>query len=94
MTTPVQVSQSQKIAMNTPVTVTGSDRFTVAFIMPSEYSLETLPLPKDNNIHFTLIPAHTMAVIRFFGLFPAKSNQQKQAEPKPMARGRKIGDGR
>jgi len=69
MTTPVQVSQSQKIAMTTPVTVTGSDKFTVAFIMPSEYTIETLPLPKDNNIHFNLIPAHTMAAIRFSGYF-------------------------
>jgi effector-binding domain-containing protein len=69
MTTPVQVSQSEKIAMTTPVIVTGKDSFTVAFIMPAEYTLETLPLPKDNNIHFTLIPGHTMAAIRFSGYF-------------------------
>jgi hypothetical protein len=69
MTTPVQVSQSRKIAMTTPVTVTGNDRFTVAFIMPSEYSLDTLPLPKDNMIHFNPIPVHQMAAIRFSGYF-------------------------
>jgi hypothetical protein len=69
MTTPVQVSQSQKIAMTTPVTVTGDGIFTVAFIMPSEYTLESLPLPKDNSIHFKPIPAHRMAAIRFSGYF-------------------------
>ena len=69
MTTPVQASQSKKIAMTTPVTVTGNDSFSVAFIMPSEYTLETLPLPKDNNIHFSSIPAHQMAAIRFSGYF-------------------------
>jgi hypothetical protein len=69
MTTPVQASQSQKIAMTTPVTVTGDDNFTVAFIMPSEYTLETLPIPKDSRIHFTLIPTHQMAAIRFSGYF-------------------------
>jgi hypothetical protein len=69
MTTPVKVSQSQKIAMTTPVTVTGNGQFTVAFIMPAEYTLETLPLPKDGNIHFTLVPAHQMAAIRFSGYF-------------------------
>jgi len=69
MTTPVQVSQSQKIAMTTPVTVTGDGTYSVAFIMPSEYTLETLPLPKDNNIHFTSIPGHQMAAIRFSGYF-------------------------
>jgi effector-binding domain-containing protein len=69
MTTPVQASKSQKIAMTTPVTVTGNDSFTIAFIMPSEYTLETLPLPKDKSIHFTPIPAHQMAAIRFSGYF-------------------------
>ena len=69
MTTPVQVSQPQKIAMTTPVTVTGNDRFTVAFIMPSEYTLETLPLPKDSNIHINPVPARQMAAIRFNGYF-------------------------
>jgi hypothetical protein len=69
MTTPVQVSQSEKIAMTTPVTVTGNGQFTVAFIMPAEYTLETLPLPKDGSIHFTPIPAHQMAAIRFSGYF-------------------------
>lgn len=79
MTAPVQVSQSQKIAMTTPVTVTGDDRFTVAFIMPSGYTLETLPTPKDNNIHFTLIAPHTMAAIRFSGYFQSDTiNKNKQ----------------
>jgi hypothetical protein len=69
MTTPVQVSQSQKIAMTTPVTITGNGRFTVAFIMPAEFTLDTLPLPKDNTIHFNPCPMHQMAAIRFSGYF-------------------------
>lgn len=69
MTAPVQAYQSEKIAMTTPVTVTGENEFTVAFIMPSEYTLESLPQPKDNRIQFNLIPAHQMAAIRFFGYF-------------------------
>lgn len=79
MTTPVKVSQSQKIAMTTPVTVTGNGQFTVAFIMPAEYTLETLPLPKDGNIHFTLVPAHQMAAIRFSGYFQQNTiNKNKE----------------
>jgi len=79
MTSPVQVSKSQKIAMTTPVTVTGNDRFTVAFVMPSEYSLDTLPLPKDGSIHFNPIPDHTMAAIRFSGYFQQKTiNKNKE----------------
>jgi hypothetical protein len=80
MTTPVKVSsQSQKIAMTTPVIVTGNGQFTVAFIMPAEYTLETLPLPKDGNIHFTLVPAHQMAAIRFSGYFQQNTiNKNKE----------------
>lgn len=69
MTAPVQASRSEKIAMTTPVTVTGTNRFTVAFIMPSEYTLETLPFPNDTRIRFKAIPTHQMAAIRFSGYF-------------------------
>jgi len=69
MTTPVQASRSEKIAMTTPVTVTGESSFTVAFIMPSGYTLETLPKPKDSRVHFKILPARTLAAIRFSGFF-------------------------
>lgn len=69
MTTPVQASRSEKIAMTTPVTVTGASSITVAFIMPSAYTLETLPQPKDSRVQFKLLPARTMAAIRFSGFF-------------------------
>ncbi len=69
MTAPVQATQSEKIAMTTPVTVSGDSSFSVAFIMPAEYTLETLPQPKDNRVHFTEIPARSMAAIRFSGYF-------------------------
>lgn len=69
MTSPVHATQSQRIAMTTPVTVTGKDAFQVSFIMPAEYTLETLPIPNDDRIHIALIPAHQMAAIRFSGYF-------------------------
>ena len=69
MTSPVQASQSEKIAMTTPVTISGESRFTVAFIMPSAYTLETLPQPKDNRVRFKLIPDRSLAAIRFSGYF-------------------------
>ena len=79
MTTPVKVNQSRKIAMTTPVTVTGRDSFVVSFIMPAEFTLQTLPVPNDPQVQFKEIPAHTMAVIRFSGYFPlAKIESSKQ----------------
>jgi hypothetical protein len=67
MTAPVQASQ--KIAMTTPVVVSGDGTFRVAFIMPSAFTLETLPVPNDNRIHFVSLPEHQTAVVRFSGFF-------------------------
>ena len=79
MTTPVQASQSERIAMTTPVTVTAGPNFTVAFIMPSAYTLETLPEPKDSRIRFRLIPARSVVAVRFSGYFQqGMINRQKE----------------
>lgn len=69
MTAPVQVSSSQKITMTKPVTISGEGNYTVAFIMPSEYSLETLPKPNDAAIRFVRIESHTVAATRFSGFY-------------------------
>ena len=78
MTSPVQASQSEKIAMTKPVTVTGESSFTVAFIMPSAYTLETLPQPKDNRVRFRMIPARSLAAIRFSGFFRQDTIQKNK----------------
>jgi len=78
MTTPVQASQSEKIAMTTPVTVTGASSYTVAFIMPAEYTLETLPQPKDTRVHFMRLPARSLAAIRFSGFFRQDTIQKNK----------------
>jgi len=78
MTTPVQISRSEKIAMTPPVTVTGESSFSVAFIMPSAYTLETLPQPGDERVHFHQIPARIMAAIRFSGFFRQETIQQNK----------------
>lgn len=69
MTSSVQVSNAEKIAMTKPVTISGDKSFTVAFIMPSKYTLETLPRPKHPGIRFTLVDAPIMAAVRFSGYF-------------------------
>lgn len=69
MTTPVTQAPSEKIAMTTPVTQVESDQgWTVQFMMPSEYTLDTLPKPKDNRIRFVTTDPVRMAVLRFSGI--------------------------
>ena len=79
MTTPVQASPVEKIAMTTPVTVTMSGEYVVAFIMPAAYTMDTLPLPNDQRIRFSAIPEHSAAAIRFNGYFnKAKIEKNKE----------------
>lgn len=73
MTAPVQASQ--RIAMTTPVTVSGQGTFRVAFIMPSAFTMETLPIPNDSRIRFEFFPEHQMAAIRFSGYFQQETIQ-------------------
>lgn len=78
MTSPVQVSQSQKIAMTKPVTISGDGNYIVAFIMPSEFTMDTLPKPKNEAVQFSSLPSQTIAVVRYSGYFQGtKINKAK-----------------
>jgi hypothetical protein len=81
MTAPVIQSRSEKIAMTSPVTQERSDGETwrVAFVMPPEWSMETLPQPNDARIELRQLPARRMAAIRFSG-GPSEKRFQKKAK--------------
>lgn len=71
MTAPViseRVDQSEKIAMTAPVLTeeTAIDTWRTRFVMPSKYTLETLPTP-PSDISLSEIPERQMAAIRFSG---------------------------
>ncbi len=71
MTAPVtQSAKSEKIAMTAPVTQesVGANRWTVAFTMPSKYTVKTLPKPVDTRIAIREVPARRMAVVTFSGV--------------------------
>lgn len=59
--------KDEKIAMTSPVTMSMEDSMTMMFMVPSKYSVEDLPKPKDGNIEFKKIPARKMAAITFGG---------------------------
>lgn len=83
MTTPVTQVRSQKIDMTTPVTQTAAgpdDLWTISFIMPPEWTMETLPVPNDQRVELNVVPPRTMAAIRFNGTAPPRVQNAKQAE--------------
>jgi len=80
MTAPVAIEgSSERIEMTAPVTVEGGDEYTVSFVMPRRYDLDTLPKPNDSRITFSKTHLGTVAVIRFSGFFSA-SNISKGIE--------------
>lgn len=69
MTAPVsQEARGEKIAMTAPV---GQQKaktgWAVSFMMPSNYTLKTLPAPTDPTLTVREIPARRMAAVRYSG---------------------------
>lgn len=68
MTAPVEQQQQQTIAMTAPVTQQAEgSKWTVRFIMPKSWTLETLPTPNDQRVSLKPIEARSMAVLQFSG---------------------------
>ena len=62
--------EGQQIAMTAPVTQESGDSgqtWTVRFMMPADYSLDSLPDPKSENVSLLKVPAARRAAIRFSG---------------------------
>jgi hypothetical protein len=81
MTAPVTVEekspQSAKIAMTAPVGIEAkAGKWTVSFVMPSEYTMESIPKPINPLVQLRQIPAVKKAVISFTGFY----NEQKVTE--------------
>jgi hypothetical protein len=45
------------------------DRYRITFVMPSKYTLETLPQPTDPRIQLRAEPARNVAAIRYTGFW-------------------------
>jgi len=81
MTAPVsQEAKGEKISMTVPV---GQQqvgrRWTVSFMMPASYTLETLPRPLDPEVTLRLVPARRLAAVRYSGLWSEKGYVQNKA---------------
>ncbi len=90
MTTPVGIessdqSKSAKIAMTAPVMIEGNQssdmnakhQWTVSFVMPAEYTLDTLPKPLDSQVKIREVPSEKRAVITFSGFYNEDKVQEK-----------------
>ncbi|MEL6858091.1 MAG: heme-binding protein [Pseudomonadota bacterium] len=80
MTAPVTRVKSEKIAMTAPVTRTvgADDVWTVAFVMPDEWTMETLPVPNNPDVTIREVPGELMATIKFSGIGRERTFEQKR----------------
>ncbi|MBJ7534929.1 heme-binding protein [Rhodomicrobium vannielii ATCC 17100] len=85
MTAPVE-QQKQKIAMTAPVTQQGGgardgdESWTVRFIMPKAWTMETLPTPTDSRVRLEPIPPRRFLAIRFSGFAGDDTIREKTDE--------------
>ncbi|WP_167104287.1 heme-binding protein [Mycobacterium sp. DL592] len=74
MTAPVAQQQSEKIAMTAPVASQrdSTGDWVIQFFMPSKYTMDTLPTPKDERVRLVEVPGETVAVLRYNGPYGSK----------------------
>ena len=79
---------SERIAMTAPVVAVpeggqhleGANRWRVQFVMPSKYTLATLPRPNNPAVSLRELPGHRTAVLRFSGFMNEAKVEGKAEE--------------
>jgi hypothetical protein len=92
MTAPVaQEMRSEKISMTAPVTQQkGANDWSIAFVMPAEYTMDTLPIPNDARITLRAIPARLLASITYSGTWSESRYEEHRALLDQMMSKRKL----
>lgn len=80
MTAPVETRAPEKMDMTAPVSTDGGPgAWNIRFVMPSKYTIETLPRPDDARITILEIPARTVAAISFSGRWTISNFEEHTA---------------
>ena len=73
MTAPVLTPE--RIEMTAPVI---SEGYSMSFVVPSKYTMETVPTPNDESIRIQEMPERKLAVIRFRGWARERSVEERK----------------
>ena len=81
MTAPVvQQAGSEKISMTAPVKQEKVDnQWRITFLMPAEYTLETLPEPDDARVKLAQEPGRIMAAVKYSGTWSEEGYEENKA---------------
>ena len=83
MTAPVTMTRDgEKIAMTAPVTMDSAapDTWRMHFVMPSRYTMATLPTPKNPAVKLREVKAQKVAALRFSGFSGEEKIVEKTAQ--------------
>ena len=93
MTAPVIQSRREPIAMTAPVTQSRNETdgiWTVRFVMPAQYTLDSLPTPQNRNITLHEVKGAQRAVVRFSGVASDALIADKEAKLQSWIRSRGL----
>jgi hypothetical protein len=83
MTAPVTQAPGTKLEMTAPVTQAPAggapDRWVVRFVMPSAFTLDTLPRPLDARVALREVPARRVAVLSYSGTWSTERYAEHEA---------------
>jgi len=82
MTAPVtQQASPERIAMTAPVTQQAEGGvYRIAFVLPSQYTLENAPVPNHPEVRLAQVPARKVVAVRYSGLWSAENYRRALAE--------------
>jgi hypothetical protein len=82
MTAPVErMPSSEKIEMTAPVERSETaDGWAVTFMLPSEYTLQTAPVPTDERVRIREVPGRLMAVLEYSGRWTDSNLVKRSAQ--------------
>ena len=92
MTAPVsQEAESEKISMTAPVNqVRVGEKYRITFLMPAEYSMETLPEPLDTRVKLKKVPGQLIAALRYSGTWSRDRYEEKRIRLQALMKQRDL----
>jgi hypothetical protein len=92
MTAPVsQEAASEKIPMTAPVNQERvGEKWRITFLMPSQYTMETLPEPSDPRVKLTKVPGLLMAALSYSGTWSSGRYEEKEKRLKELVQQRGL----
>jgi hypothetical protein len=82
---------SEKIAMTAPANqLRSQDRWVVSLVLPSQYTIQSLPEPLDPAVTLREVPGRKMAAVRYSGTWSQRRYEQNNAYLETLVRDKEM----